>query len=155
GSNDIKKRKIGLYTSIISNLFILFTFKYFGFFQSTLQDFLSLFDISYTPQKTGLLLPLGISFYTFQTMSYSIDVYRKEIKPEKHIGKFALYVSFFPQLIAGPIERAKDLIPQFQSKIKKFNTEQFKDGVLLFVWGLCKKIVIADNCATLVDRYYG
>jgi len=155
GSNDLKKRKIGLYSSVFSNLLILFVFKYFGFFQTTMQDLFALFDIDYAPQKTGLLLPLGISFYTFQTLSYSIDVYRGETTVEKHLGKFALFVSFFPQLIAGPIERAKDLIPQFHSTIKKFNSEQFKDGILLFTWGLCKKIVIADNCAILVDRYYG
>ncbi len=154
GSEHKKNRKIGLYLSVISNLSILFLFKYFNFFQTELQHLLSYFDVNYSPSTSTLLLPLGISFYTFQTLSYSIDVYRKVITPEKHFGKFALYVSFFPQLIAGPIERAKDLIPQLQTKIRKFNTEDFKNGILLFVWGLFKKVVVADNCAILVERYF-
>jgi D-alanyl-lipoteichoic acid acyltransferase DltB (MBOAT superfamily) len=105
-------------------------------------------------KETSLLLPVGISFYTFQTLSYSIDVYRDKYAPERHLGKFALFVSFFPQLIAGPIERANKLLPQFKAKHLKFKLGGLRDGLLLFVWGLFKKIVIADNLRVLVDHVF-
>lgn len=154
-SNDNKqKRKWGLGISVFMNLGLLFTFKYYNFFQSTLSDVLNYFSIHYEPSVSNLLLPVGISFYTFQTMSYSIDVYRKEIPVEKHFGKFALYVSFFPQLIAGPIERAKSLLGQINQKKNQFKLNQFKDGIVLFLWGLFKKAVVADNAQIIADHYF-
>ena len=154
GSEVKKKRITGLLLSILMNLALLFTFKYHDFFQDILADVLTMIDVDYTPRRSGLLLPIGISFYTFQTLSYSIDVYRQKINVEKHLGKFALYVSFFPQLIAGPIERAQDLLVQFHKKSLFFKTQDFKDGLLLFIWGLFKKVVVADNVKILVDHVY-
>lgn len=155
GSEEKKKRKWGLTLSVSMNLGLLFVFKYYDFFQQSLADILGLFHVDYAPNAAGFLLPVGISFYTFQTLSYSIDVYRKQIQPERHFGKFALYVSFFPQLVAGPIERAKDLLPQFGKKLQFVQSAAFKSGALLIIWGLFKKVVVADNCAGLVDTYYG
>lgn len=153
GSDSKTKRKTGLITSILFNLGLLFVFKYFNFFQDSLQGLLEVFDVTYTPQYSSLLLPIGISFYTFQTLSYSIDVYRNKIKVEKHFGKFALFVSYFPQLVAGPIERAGDLIPRFSSK-KQLNYNDLSDGSRLFIWGLFKKVVVADNLKVLVDHVF-
>ncbi len=154
GTDNMRKKKIGLTLSIVLNLGLLFAFKYYNFLQSALQDLFGLFDISYSPVISDFLLPVGISFYTFQTISYSIDVYRGELKAEKHLGKFALYVSFFPQLIAGPIERAKDLLTQFNTKEHYFKVHQFKEGVTLFVWGLFKKVVVADNAQIIADHFF-
>ena len=154
GSDSAKKKKIGLGISVFLNLGLLFTFKYFNFFQEVLQDTLSLFSIQYEPLLTGLLLPVGISFYTFQTISYSIDVYRNELPAERHFGKFALYVSFFPQLIAGPIERAKGLLGQINKPQNKLKYIQLKEGVTLFLWGLFKKVVVADNAQIIADHYF-
>lgn len=153
-SKNQKKRNWGLGISIFMNLGLLFTFKYYNFFQGVLHDFLSYFSIQYEPNVSNLLLPVGISFYTFQTISYSIDVYRKEIQVEKHFGKFALYVSFFPQLIAGPIERAKSLLGQINQPKNYLKINQFKDGIVLFLWGLFKKVVVADNVQILADHYF-
>ncbi len=153
-SANERLRKLGLWTNVGLNLCLLFIFKYFDFFQSTLEIILTQFGISYTPRQLGFLLPVGISFYTFQTLSYAIDVYRRTIPVERHFGKFALFVAFFPQLVAGPIERAKDLIPQLNNPIKKIDYERMKDGILLFFWGLFKKVVVADNVAMFVDKFY-
>ena len=138
-SSDKKKKRRGLYLSIFVNLGLLFTFKYFEFFQAITQQVLGAFDVQYEPSSLGLLLPVGISFYTFQTLSYTIDVYKGKTEVERHFGKFALYVSFFPQLVAGPIERAKDLIPQFKRKALYFSTDQFRSGVLLILWAYFKR----------------
>ena len=154
GSTDKKKKKIGLAVSVFLNLGLLFTFKYFNFFQEALHDLFSLFSIQYEPNVSSLLLPVGISFYTFQTISYSIDVYRNEIQSEKHFGKFALYVSFFPQLIAGPIERAKGLLGQINEPSTKLKINQVKEGLTLFIWGLFKKVVVADNAQIIADHYF-
>ena len=154
GSEVLKKRKIGLALSIILNLGLLVVFKYYNFFQDTFVDLLNVFDIHYEGNKSTLLLPIGISFYTFQTMSYSIDVYRKNFRIEKHFGKFALYVSFFPQIIAGPIERASHLLHQLNKKELAFRISNLKDGLLLFIWGLFKKVVVADNLRVLVDHVF-
>ncbi len=108
-----KERKPYIAISVISNLLILGAFKYFNFFNTAASDLAQLLNMEYAVPMFNVLLPMGISFYTFQTMSYSIDVYRGTIKPENHLGKFALYVTFFPQLVAGPIERAKNLLTQF------------------------------------------
>lgn len=153
-SNNLNKKKVGLWLTIVLNLGLLFFFKYYNFFQETTQQLLAAFQIDYHPNKLNLLLPVGISFYTFQTLSYSIDVYRNTISVERHFGKFALFVSFFPQLVAGPIERAKDLLPQLNKLNVNFDFEQFKSGSLLFIWGLFKKVVIADNLSMFVDTYY-
>lgn len=154
GGEEKRKRRTGLILSVVMNLGLLFTFKYYNFFQDALHDILGLLNIKYEAHTSGLLLPVGISFYTFQTLSYSIDVYRKNYDVEKHFGKFALYVSFFPQLVAGPIERASSLLPQFSKKKLKLKAELFRDGALLFLWGLFKKIVVADNLRVLVDHVF-
>lgn len=143
-----KARKPWLWLSLASNLGLLGFFKYYNFFLENVNH-VSGADLQYVK----FLLPVGISFYTFQTLSYSIDIYRGEIKPEKHFGRFALFVSFFPQLVAGPIERAKNLLPQIRRKVE-FNVFNFTDGGKRIIWGLFKKVVIADNVAILVDHVY-
>lgn len=148
-----KKRKKYLVLSLCSNLGLLFAFKYFNFFNDSLRELFNYFNIFYNVHAFKLLLPVGISFYTFQTLSYTIDVYRSKIKPEKHLGTFALYVSFFPQLVAGPIERAKHLLPQFGKK-KEFNYQRIADGIKLMAWGFFKKMVIADRVAVYVNHVY-
>lgn len=154
-SENKKVAKRGLTLSILMNLGLLFSFKYYNFFQETIQFLIESFGFKYSYSKSNLLLPVGISFYTFQTISYSVDVYRKIIQPEKHLGKFALFVAFFPQLVAGPIERAKNLLPQLNQLNIQPKWEFFQDGGRLILYGLFKKVVIADNCAHWVDLYYG
>ncbi len=148
-SNRIKY----LYFSLIINLGMLFFFKYFSFCNELVRDFLETINIEYTVSKFDIFLPVGISFYTFQTLSYSIDVYRGNKKPEKHLGIFALYVSFFPQLVAGPIERSINFLPQLYEK-HKFSLLRIVEGSKLIVWGLFKKMVIGDNLAILVNQVY-
>ena len=140
-SENINKRKILLIFSLIVSLSLLFTFKYFNFVGDSVNGFLKMFSIEFTPLELNVLLPIGISFYTFQAIGYTIDVYRKKIQPEKHFGIFALYVSFFPQLVAGPIERAKNLIPQFFEK-HHFDYERVTQGLKLMLWGFFKKLII-------------
>jgi len=147
-----KKRKY-LALSIFSNLGILFGFKYFNFFNESIRSVFDHFNIFYGIAEFNILLPVGISFYTFQTLSYSIDVYRGIQKPEPHLGRFALYVSFFPQLVAGPIERSTRLLPQFYQKYD-FDYTRVVSGLKLILWGLFKKLVIADRLAILVDPIY-
>ena len=147
------KRKKYLILSLLSNLGILFSFKYFNFFNESMRQFFDSINVFYDVPMFNVLLPVGISFYTFQTLSYSIDVYRGEKEPEKHFGIFALYVSFFPQLVAGPIERSTRLLPQFFEK-HKFNYDDFTDGFKLILWGLFKKVVIADRVAAYVNTVY-
>lgn len=153
-SEERFKKKVGLYASLVLNLGLLFIFKYYNFFQSSTEYCLSLFDVQYDYNESSLLLPVGISFYTFQTLSYSIDVYRKKIKPERHYGKFSLFVAFFPQLVAGPIERASELLPQLRTLDVHLKSNDVKEGLLLITYGLFKKVVVADNCGLLVDTYY-
>lgn len=149
----IEQSKLGkkrfLFLSIATNLGILFIFKYYNFF---IDSFFRLIPFLESPTMK-LLLPVGISFYTFQTMSYTIDVYRGDIKAEKHFGYFALFVSFFPQLVAGPIERSTRLLPQLKSDFK-FDYRKISDGLKLMGWGLFKKVVIADRLATFVDPVF-
>ena len=148
-----KIRRRFLILSLCSNLGLLFTFKYFNFFSDSFQivfDSLNLFIDSPTFR---LLLPVGISFYTFQTLSYSIDVFMGKRKAERHLGYFALYVSFFPQLVAGPIERSTRLLPQFFEK-HEFSLKNAGDGIKLMLWGFFKKVVIADRLAILVNQIY-
>lgn len=146
-------RRLFLLISIFSNLGILFTFKYFNFFIGAISDIAISFGSTVNVPVHGLLLPIGISFYTFQTMSYSIDVYNRRIAPENHLGVFALFVTFFPQLVAGPIERAGNLLTQLRDKFD-FDYHRMKIGLYLMAWGMFKKVVIADNLASLVNPVY-
>jgi D-alanyl-lipoteichoic acid acyltransferase DltB (MBOAT superfamily) len=139
--------------SLVINLGILFVFKYFNFVFDSLQTLLAYFSVNVNLPGLRVLLPVGISFYTFQSLSYTIDVYRGDVKPEKHFGIFALYVSFFPQLVAGPIERATHLLPQFFEE-KQFCPERFHMGLQKILWGLFKKVVIADRLAMYVNSVY-
>ncbi|MFN3917699.1 MAG: MBOAT family O-acyltransferase [Flavobacteriales bacterium] len=148
-----KNRKILLAISLTANLGLLGVFKYFNFFSNSLAEAFSNIGIQLDVLTLSVVLPVGISFYTFQTLSYSIDTYRGNIKPAKNIIDFFAYVSFFPQLVAGPIERATNLLPQFQ-KPRSFSYENGSMGMRLILWGLFKKIVIADNCAIYVDDIF-
>ncbi|MCL6257706.1 MBOAT family protein [Aquiflexum sp. TKW24L] len=139
--------------SLISNLGILFTFKYYGFFSKSTENLLGVFNIGYHFPELDILLPVGISFYTFQTLSYTIDIYRGITIPERHFGRFALYVSYFPQLVAGPIERSYQLLPQLRNFID-LNYSNVRDGLLLMTFGFFKKVVIADRLAEYVNLVY-
>ena len=152
-TKEEKKKKILLGISLFVNLGLLFVFKYFNFFNDSFRLILQQFSIQLNPMTLKVLLPVGISFYTFQTLSYTIDIYRGKIKPERHLGIFAVYVSFFPQLVAGPIERAKNLLPQFFEK-HYFRYKDTVDGLRLMLWGFFKKIVIADRLAIIVNSIY-
>ncbi len=145
-----KKRKY-LLLSILTNLGLLFSFKYFNFFNDSSRALFNSLDIFYNLPSFDFFLPVGISFYTFQTLSYSIDVYRGVKKPERHLGIFALYVSFFPQLVAGPIERSTRLLPQFY-KHNEFESKRVVEGLRQMLWGFFKKIVIADRLAVYVNQ---
>ena len=151
--SEKSKKKKYLFMSLLSNLGILFGFKYFNFFSDSLRAVFDQFNIFYDVPAFDVLLPVGISFYTFQTLSYSIDVYRGDKEPEKHLGKFALYVAFFPQLVAGPIERSTRLMPQLHLNYK-FEYDRVVDGLRLMLWGFFKKIVIADRLAHYVNLVY-
>ncbi|RME22271.1 MAG: MBOAT family protein [Candidatus Zixiibacteriota bacterium] len=156
GNDDpaaVKRRKWWLIASVCTNLGILGFFKYFNFFVGTFEAMLAGVGIDATAWHLNIVLPVGISFYTFQTMSYTIDVHRGVMKPTRNLLDFALYVSFFPQLVAGPIERAKELLPRITSK-RTFNKDQFMDGLHLIFWGLFKKVFVADNLAVTVDRIF-
>lgn len=146
-------RKVLLSISLISNLGMLFLFKYWTFFSDSTRVIFEAFNISVHTSELRLLLPIGISFYVFQSLSYTIDVYRGQQKAERHFGIFALYVSFFPQLVAGPIERAAHLLPQFRHQ-HTFDYRRIVDGLKLAVWGLFKKMVIADRLAEFVNAVY-
>lgn len=146
-------RKMLLLGSLITNLGLLFFFKYFNFFGETINHLFEKVNIFYDVPAYNFLLPVGISFYTFQTLSYTIDIYRRKQEPEYHFGRFALFVSFFPQLVAGPIERSVNLLPQFRREVE-FNYERIKNGILLMGWGFFKKIVIADRLAEYVNLVY-
>ncbi len=152
-SESKKKRKILLLTSIFINLGFLGVFKYFNFFAESFSQAFSLFGVSFGIERLNIILPVGISFYTFQTLSYSIDVYRKKLEPTKDIIAFFAFVSFFPQLVAGPIERAGNLLPQFYKK-KEFEYNKAVDGMRQILWGLFKKIVIADNSAVYANNIF-
>ncbi|MDA3930457.1 MAG: MBOAT family protein [Prolixibacteraceae bacterium] len=148
-----KRRKKYLILSLFTNLGLLGTFKYFNFFTENINQLFEYFNVASQIPALNLLLPVGISFYTFQTLSYSIDVYYGKIKPETHLGHFALYVSFFPQLVAGPIERFDRLSPQLKAK-HNFSYENLANGLRLILYGLFIKMVIADNLSVYVDQIY-
>ena len=145
-----KRKKLITTANIVLNLQILAIFKYYDFFVT---EFAQLFHISTDGLLLKVILPVGISFYTFQALSYSIDVYRGKIEPTKDIVAFFAFISFFPQLVAGPIERATNLLPQFLKK-REFNYDTAVDGMRQILWGLFKKIVVADNCAVYVDQVF-
>ncbi len=143
------KKKLAVLAALFVALGILYLFKYFDFSLDLLSRI-----VSFQRPSLGLLLPVGISFYTFQTLSYVIDVYRGEVPAEKHLGIYATFVSFFPQLVAGPIERTANLLPQIRNE-KHFDRDAAFYGVRLILWGLYKKMVIADNLAEWVDCVFG
>ncbi|GGH45938.1 acyltransferase [Mangrovimonas yunxiaonensis] len=147
------KRKLLLWGSIVVNIGFLGFFKYYNFFVDNFIDAFALFGQQISPNSLNIILPVGISFYTFQTLSYTIDVYRRRLEPTKDIVAFAAFVSFFPQLVAGPIERATHLLPQFKHK-RVFNYTKAVSGIQLIVWGLFKKVVIADNCAQFANDIF-
>jgi alginate O-acetyltransferase complex protein AlgI len=147
---DQAKRKLWLSLSLIGNLGILFTFKYFNFFLDSLQALLGSAGLQISPFQFGLVLPVGISFYTFQTLSYTIDIYRGKMRPTDNFWDFALFVAFFPQLVAGPIERAKSLLPQFLVD-RRITWPGFVEGLQMMMYGLFIKVFVADSLAPLVD----
>lgn len=149
GSN--RWHKTALWGNIILNLAILGLFKYYDFFAVELANLLG---CSGDSVMLNLILPVGISFYTFQALSYSIDVYRGKLEPTRDVVAFFAYVSFFPQLVAGPIERATNLLPQFHRQ-RQFDYAMAVDGIRQMLWGFFKKVVVADNCATFVDDIWG
>jgi alginate O-acetyltransferase complex protein AlgI len=155
-SNNNRERKRWFWLCVTSNLGFLGVFKYYNFFASSLAHFLNEFGLKTHPVLLKLILPVGISFYTFHGLSYIIDVYKKRICTERNFIDYSLFVSYFPLLVAGPIERATHLLPQLKTK-RNFDFEKAKEGVFQILWGLVKKIVIADSCAvyanTIFDNY--
>jgi len=147
------KRKLLLYCSIIVNLGFLGVFKYYNFFLENFISAFSFFGQEIQGNSLNIILPVGISFYTFQTLSYTIDVYKRKLEPTRDFISFSAFVSFFPQLVAGPIERATNLLPQFY-KNRTFNYNNAVDGMRQILWGLFKKIVIADNCAEYANLIF-
>lgn len=150
---DQKHARVIAASNIILNLLILCTFKYFNFFSENLSKLVSVFGVELDWVTLDFLLPVGISFYTFQALSYTIDVYKRKLEPTHDVVSFFAYVSFFPQLVAGPIERATNLLPQFY-RSRSFDYVKAVDGMRQILWGLFKKIVIADNCASIANRIF-
>ena len=142
-----------LWTSIIVNLGFLGFFKYYNFFLDNFISAFTFFGMEIGANSLNIILPVGISFYTFQTLSYTIDVYNKKLEPTRDFISFTAFVSFFPQLVAGPIERATNLLPQFYKK-RVFEYDKAVDGMRQILWGLFKKIVIADNCAEYANLIF-
>lgn len=155
--NNLKKEQFNkaiVILSVFVNLGILFYFKYFNFALSILRGVLNRIHVNISIPIFDIILPVGISFYTFQALSYTIDVYRNETKVEKNFIRYALFVSFFPQLVAGPIERSKNLLKQLSGG-RKFDFDNFREGMLLMLWGYFLKIVVADRISIFVDTVYG
>ena len=148
-----RRRKFFLWLSMAGNLGILGSFKYFDFFVLSFAKLMERLGMPVHMETLGVILPMGISFYTFQTMSYTIDIYRRELKPTRSLVNFMAYVSFFPQLVAGPIERARHLLPQFE-RTRVISLGMVEEGIWLSLWGMFKKVVIADNLAALVEMVY-
>jgi len=153
-TNDATKKKAWLITSLVANIGILAIFKYFNFVNSNITGFVTLFNLKNNIPYLNMVLPIGLSFHTFQAMSYTIEVYRGNHKAEKRFGIYALYVMFYPQLVAGPIERPQNILYQFHTR-KYFNYDNAVTGIKLVAWGLFKKIVIADRLALYVNEVYG
>jgi D-alanyl-lipoteichoic acid acyltransferase DltB (MBOAT superfamily) len=152
-SQDERRRKLLLGVSLVANLGLLGFFKYYDFFITSFHSAFTILGLPFGLRALGLVLPVGISFYTFQSLSYTIDVYRRQLKATEHPVTFFAFVSFFPQMLAGPIERARQMIPQFEAP-RTFDLKKASDGLRQMLWGLFKKMVIADNCATEVDRIF-
>ncbi|MHA4808308.1 MBOAT family O-acyltransferase [Flavitalea flava] len=150
---DRKKKKRLLLLSILANVGVLAVFKYYNFVAGNLNIVINSYYSTGSIPILNILLPIGLSFHTFQAMSYTIEIYRGNQKPETHFGIYALYVMFYPQLVAGPIERPQNILHQFHEE-KKFNYEDVKSGLILIAWGLFKKVVIADRLALFVNRVY-
>ena len=149
-----KKKKLCLILTLITSLGVLFFFKYYNFLAGTVMSLGALFGAEFDA-TLQLILPVGISFYTFQTLSYAIDVYRGDIKTEHHFGYYFLFVTFFPQLIAGPIVLHSEVIPQFENKNNlRFNYDNFAKGLFVFSKGLAKKVIVADNFGKIVAFGY-
>jgi D-alanyl-lipoteichoic acid acyltransferase DltB (MBOAT superfamily) len=150
----VRRRRRILVLSLLSNLGILCIFKYFDFFAQSAQTVLARLGVEASLPLLHVVLPVGLSFYTFQSMSYTINVYRGTIPVERSLLDFALYVAFFPQLVAGPIERPMNLLPQVNS-VRPFSRDRFYTGCYLLGWGLFKKVVLADNAAMVADKVFG
>src|SRR3989442_1359310 len=148
-----RHRKALLALSIVANLTVLGFFKYYDFFVGSLVALFARCGVTIHAGTLGIILPVGISFYTFQSMSYAIDVYRRAVPATRNLVNFLAFVSFFPQLVAGPIERASHLLPQFEKTVV-ISRDMLAEGVWLMVWGMFKKVVLADNLAPLVDLVY-
>ena len=148
-----RRQRQYLFISLLVNLGMLGFFKYFNFFVDSLVEAFAMVDVHLNPRTLNIILPVGISFYTFQTLSYTIDVYRGKLEPSRDITAFFAYVAFFPQLVAGPIERAVNLLPQFSSE-RKFDLDEAKAGMRQILGGLFKKVIIADYCAVHVDEIF-
>ncbi|MEZ7979597.1 MAG: MBOAT family protein [Myxococcota bacterium] len=148
-----RERRALVVASLVANLGLLFVFKYWNFFGTSANQLAEIFGLPFVVPSLNVLLPVGISFYTFQTLSYTLDIYRGDAKPEPHLGRFAVYVAFFPQLVAGPIERASRLLPQM-SQEHSFDVSRIRSGLELILWGLFKKVVIADRVSLYVDAVY-
>ncbi len=151
-SSDVRKRKRWVVISAVSNLGLLFLFKYFNLFAWSLASLVGVDGQLWT--LSALVLPMGISFYTFQTMSYTIDVYRGKIPASSSVLDVALYVAFFPQLVAGPIVRGETFMPQLNDE-HRVDRDRMRSGAVLIAWGLCKKTMIADPMGRIVDQVYG
>ena len=152
-SSQGKKRKLFLISSLIANIGILCVFKYYNFINDNLAFILHGFGLANPIPYLSILLPIGLSFHTFQAMSYTIEVYRGNQKTERHFGLYALYVMFYPQLVAGPIERPQNLLHQFRVK-HEFNSDRVFEGLKIMIWGLFKKLVVADRLGTYVNGAY-
>lgn len=150
---NVKKKKYYLIISLIANIGVLVVFKYYNFLAENVNSLFSFIHYNHQVPFLEILLPIGLSFHTFQAMSYTIEVYRGNQKPERHFGIYALYVMFYPQLVAGPIERPQNILHQFH-EVKVFNYENFRSGLILMTWGMFKKVVIADRLAMFVNQVY-
>src|SRR4030042_5067910 len=153
-NRSVRVKKLCVAFSVISNLSILFMFKYYNFFNNSLRDLFNALGMGYHVPQLSLLLPIGISFYTFQALSYTIDVYRGTREPVSNFGMFALFVTFFPVILSGPIECSSTLIPQFYKKAE-FSYGRVTAGLKLMAWGFFQKLVIADRLNVYVSMVYG
>jgi len=152
--NQCMKAKIAVGSCVVLNLSVLIFFKYLDFFSKSISELLATIGIQIVPKAFDIVLPIGISFYVFQSLGYVVDVYRGEIYAEKNFLRYALFVSFFPQLVAGPIERSKNLLKRLAKPIE-FEFENFRDGIFLMLWGYFLKLVLADRISIFVDEVYG
>lgn len=152
-STNLKIRKIWFWLCVLINLGFLAVFKYYNFFANSFATMFTSFGFKSSPVLLNIILPVGISFYTFHGLSYIIDIYYKRIVAEKNFIDYSLFVSYFPLLVAGPIERATHLLPQIKVK-RNFNFEKAKEGIYQIIWGLVKKIVIADSCAVYANQIF-